>query len=325
MVKDFNKTLGFGQILWDLTVNTDFNFLKEIGMPIGGHKLVDKSTLDSMILKLTTQGSGIIKNPGGSCANVMSNMAKLGSKTAFCGKHGKDEDGQKYMKILRKEGVKTYSLIDDHHSTGRLLSIITPDFDRTFIVYRGASDELPADMVDEQLITKFDNIHVEGYLINCTEALSKIFEAAKNITFDLAAHSIIENSRTNIQNILKKNIPYILFSNIYEGKAFTEKENVDEILDGMLKYAQIAVLTLGENGVKIKTENGQLYSQEAIKTSIVDTTGAGDSFSAGFLHEYFKSRDISRAAKLGVCTASATISQLGARSLQRSQLEEVGK
>jgi len=314
------KILGFGQILWDLTANVDYSFLKDLDMPVGGHRLIDKPTLNAIIDKLTTQGITLVKNSGGSCANVMSNMAKLGTKTAFCGKHGDDADGYLYMKILRKEGVKTHSLIDKTHSTGHLLSFITPDIDRTFIVYRGASDDLPIEFIQEKLVKQAEIIHLEGYLINNKEALTEIFELAKKITFDLAAHSIIENTRPIIQKLLKINIPYILFSNIYEGKAFTQKEDVESILDGMLKYTNIAVLTLGDKGVVIKTANGQQHFQEAIKTTVVDTTGAGDSFSAGFLHEFLISEDIKKAAKVGVQTASATIQEIGARSLKVSQI-----
>ncbi|MBN1331199.1 MAG: adenosine kinase [Candidatus Heimdallarchaeota archaeon] len=320
MVGAQTKILGFGQILWDLTANVDYRFLKDLDMPVGGHRLIDKITLNTIIEKLTSQGISIVKNSGGSCANVMSNMAKLGSKTAFCGKHGDDADGYLYMKILRKEGVKTHSLIDKNHSTGQVLSLITPDIDRTFIVYRGASEDLPVELVQERLVKQADIIHLEGYLINNKEALTEIFELAKNITFDLAAHSIIENTRPIIQKLLKIKIPYILFSNIFEGKAFTQKEDVESILDGMLNYANIAVLTLGEKGVAIKTANGQQYFQEAIKTTVADTTGAGDSFSAGFLHEYLISKDISKAAKLGVRVASITISKIGARSFNNEQL-----
>jgi len=314
------KVLGFGQILWDLTVNVDYSFLKDLDMPVGGHRLIDKTTLDMIIERLTAQGISIVKNSGGSCANVMSNMAKLGSRTAFCGKHGDDADGYLYMKILRKEGVKTHSLIDKDHSTGYVLSFITPDIDRTFIVYRGASDFLPVELIQERLVKRADIVHLEGYLINCNEALTEIFELAKNITFDLAAYSIIENTRPIIQKLLKKNIPYILFSNIYEGKAFTQKDDVESILDTMLTYSNVAVLTLGDKGVAIKTADGKQHFQAAIKTSIMDTTGAGDSFSAGFLHEYLISKDISKAAELGVKVASKTISKIGARSFNIEQL-----
>jgi sugar/nucleoside kinase (ribokinase family) len=318
------KILGFGQVLWDLTVFIDYQFLKDVNMEAGGHRIVDSESLNVIFDKLVKKDKAIVKNSGGSCANVMSNMAKLGSKTAFCGKHGDDADGWKYMNILSNEGVKTHSVVDKENSTGQLLSLITPDKDRTFIVYHGASKELPVDLIDKELLHMSDIVHVEGYLvINSEDAIWKIFEEANKITFDLAAYAVIEKTRPILQKIMKKRPPMILFSNINEGKAFTQKKKPEDILDTMLKYSETAVLTLGDKGVMVKKANGEQHFESAIKTKLVDTTGAGDSFSAGFLHEFFKNCDIKKASNIGVRTASATISKLGARSFHPRQLHEI--
>jgi sugar/nucleoside kinase (ribokinase family) len=316
-----NKILGFGQVLWDLTVFVDYQFIKEVKMDVGGHRIVDLKTLNEIFDKLVKLDKAIIKNSGGSCANVMSNLAKLGSQTAFCGKHGDDADGWKFMNILSNEGVKTHSIIDKINSTGQLLSLITPDKDRTFIVYRGASEVLPPDLVDKELLHMSDIVHIEGYLIiNSEEALWKIFREANKITFDLAAYAIIDKTRPVLQKMMKKHTPMILFSNLYEGKAFTQKEEPEDIIDTLLEFSETAILTLGEKGVIVKRANGEEHFEPAIKTVPVDTTGAGDAFSAGFLHEFFKNCEIKKAAKLGVRTASATISKLGARSFHPNQL-----
>jgi len=319
-----NKILGFGQVLWDLSVFVDYQFIKKLNIEVGGHRIVDLETINKILIKLKDQKKEIIKNSGGSCANVMSNMAKLGSQTAFCGKHGDDADGWKYMNILSNEGVKTHSIVDKENSTGQLLSLITPDKDRTFIVYRGASEVLLPNLVDKELLHMSDVVHVEGYLIiNSDEALWKIFEEANKVTFDLAAYAIIENTRPVLQKMMKKHPPLILFSNLSEGQAFTQKENPEDILDAILEFSENTVLTLGEKGVMIKKANGEQHFEPAIKTITMDTTGAGDSFSAGFLHEFFKNCDIKKASKLGVRTASATISKLGARSFHPRQLKEI--
>lgn len=318
------KILGFGQVLWDLTVEADFSFLNELDFKVGSHNLVEKETLDGIIEKLKTQNIKIIKNSGGSVANVMSNIAKLGSSSAFCGKHGDDKDGYDYMKILSNEGVETHSIIDRKNSTGQLLSVITPDKDRTFIVYWGAAGVLPAEMVRRKLIKSVDICHIEGYLmVNSEAVLWKIFEEAKKTTYDLAAYSIVDKTRPSLQKMMKKYQPYILFSNVFEGRAFTLKNTPEEIIDEMLQYTNIAVLTLGEEGVIVKTNDGQYHFEKAINTNVVDTTGAGDSFSAGFLHEFLRNEDIITAAKLGVRIASITIRKLGARSFKKEQLNSL--
>ncbi len=312
--------LGVGQVLWDLSVEVDFSFLKELGMEVGGHRIKEKNELQFILDKLTSKEFGekqIVKNPGGSAANVMSTLAKLGSKTSFTGKHGDDEDGWSYMKILEKDGVNPLSIVDQQEATGRLLSLITPDKDRTFVVFRGASAELHPNRLDSKIITSHDIVHMEGYLIIKSElVLEKIFEEAKNVSFDLAAADIIKQTRPLLIQLMQKKNPYVLFANLLEGRAFTQKENPNDILDSMLKYAENAVLTLGEEGVLVKTATGEEHKEPAIKTTLVDTTGAGDSFSAGFLHEFLKNKDIKKATKLGTQIASSVISELGARSFK---------
>jgi sugar/nucleoside kinase (ribokinase family) len=316
------KILGFGQVLWDYTVYADFSFLENLGYSLAGHFLVDNETLEEVIKEFEENNAEIIKNSGGSCANLMSNMAKLGTPSAFCGKHGNDEDGRSYMDILRKEGVEPHGVIDEEHSTGKLLSIITPDKERTFIVYWGAASVLPQQVVNEDLIKSAEIVHLEGYLVvNSQEFCWKAFEHAQNITFDLAAYTVIERTRPVLQKMFRKYQPLVLFANLQEGKMLTRKDSTDDILDGMLEYTKTAVLTLGEKGVMIKTQEGEHCYQEAIPTEPMDTTGAGDSFAAGFLHEFLNNGDITKAAALGVRTASATISKLGARSLQLAQLK----
>lgn len=312
--------LGVGQVLWDLSIEVDFDTLSKLGMDAGGHRIIEKNELSEILEKLSTKEYGqgkIIKNPGGSAANVMATLAKLGTEASFTGKHGDDEDGWSYMKILENDGVKPLSIIDKQEATGRLLSLITPDKDRSFIVFRGASAELNPNRLKSKIITNHDIVHMEGYLIIKSElVLEKIFEEAKNISFDLAAADIIKPTRPLLQQLMKKQNPYVLFANLLEGKAFTQKENVNDILDSMLKYTENAVLTLGEEGVIVRTASGDEHKEPAIKTKVVDTTGAGDSFSAGFLHEFLKTKDIKKATKLGSKVASKTISELGARSFK---------
>jgi len=312
--------LGVGQVLWDLSVEVDFTTVKKLGMEVGGHRIIDQNELETILEKLSTEEYGekqIIKNSGGSAANVMSNLAKLGTKASFTGKHGDDEDGWSYMKILEEDGVKALSIVDNKEATGRLLSLITPDKDRTFIVFRGASAVLPPNMLNSKIISNHDIVHMEGYLVIKSEmVLEKIFEEAQQISFDLAAATIIEQTRPLLLQLMRKKNPYILFANLSEGQAFTQKENTEDILDTMLKYTQNAVLTLGEEGVLVKTSTGEEHKEPAIKTTPVDTTGAGDSFSAGFLHEFLRNKNIKQAAKLGAKVASSTISELGARSFK---------
>lgn len=314
--------LGFGQVLWDLTVEVDYPFLQDVEIEKGGHKRVSFEIISDIIKRLEgIPNTTIFKNSGGSAANIMSNLAKLGSDASFCGKHGDDEDGWQYMQILKEDGVEPISVLDKEKATGQLFSLITPDKDRTFIVHWGASEILHPDSVNEKIITNAEISHIEGYLIiNSQDVLWKIFEKAQKTTFDLAAHSVIEQTLPTLQKMMKKYPPYILFANEFEGKAFTGLEEPNDILNKMLQYSENAVLTLAEKGAYVKTSSGNEHFQKAIPTTVVDTTGAGDGFIAGFLHEFLENEDIRKACQLGTQIASSTISEMGARSFQKAKL-----
>ncbi|MBD3189960.1 MAG: hypothetical protein GF308_04930 [Candidatus Heimdallarchaeota archaeon] len=308
--------LGFGQVIWDLTVSVDYRFLKLLSIEKGDHSLVNYRSIEQLLSELTLTGTKVLKNPGGSCANVMANLAKLGSKVAFVGKHGDDPNGHLFMKLLKEDGVTPYSIIDQERATGQLLSLITPDKDRTFVVYRGASGFFHPKQIDEQLIKEAEIVHIGGYLVNSEKALWKIFKNAKKTTFDLSAQSIIKQTRPHLQKMMKKYPPEVLFANIFEGSAFTQSENEEEIINHMLDFATIAVLTLGERGALVAKTKENHHYEPGIVTDVADTTGAGDAFCAGFLHSFLKNHDIEKSAKLGNKIASKTIRRIGARSLQ---------
>lgn len=317
--------IGFGAVLWDSLVYVDYSFLDEIGIEKGGYRAVDFPTIKALLDRIEAdKDKKIITDPGGSCANVMSNLAKLGSRVMFVGKHGGDTEGYKFMELLKSEGAKTYSVLDQEKRTGQVLSLITPDKDRALIAYLGAAEVLPAEAIDEALIRKADITHLEGYLVASSQpALWKIFEAADKISFDLAAASIIQQHKPVLQKLMKKHTPHILFANEFEGKEFTGKEEYKEIIERLLDYAETVVLTLGEKGAIAATRKGDYHFEKAIKTNPVDTTGAGDSFCAGFLHTYHREGDIALSAKLSVQIASATIRYVGARSFRTTQLKEL--
>ncbi|MFX1476311.1 MAG: adenosine kinase [Promethearchaeota archaeon] len=317
--------IGFGAVLWDSLVYVGYSFLDEIGIVKGGYRAVDFPTLKQLLERINAEkDKKVITDPGGSCANVMSNIAKLGSSVTFVGKHGDDAEGYKFMNLLESEGVNTYSVLDKEKRTGQVLSLITPDKDRALIAHLGAAEVLPAEAIDEALIRKADITHLEGYLVaNSEPALWKIFEAADKVSIDLAAATIIQQHKPVLQKLMKHHRPYILFANEFEGKEFTGKEDYREIVERLLDYAEIAVLTLGEKGAIAATRKGDYHFEKAIKTNPVDTTGAGDSFCAGFLHTYHREGDIALSAKLSVQIASATIRYVGARSFRTSQLKDL--
>ena len=317
--------IGFGAVLWDYLVYVDYSFLNDIGIEKGGYRPVDFPTIKSVLAKIESDtDERVTTDPGGSCANVMSNLAKLGSRVTFVGKHGDDTEGYKFMNLLKSDGADTYSILDKEKKTGQVLSMITPDRDRAFLAYLGAAEVLPAEAIDEDLIRKADITHLEGYLVaNSEPALWKIFETADKVSFDLAAAAIIQQHKPTLQKLMKTHTPYILFANEFEGKEFTGKEDYREIIEGLLDYTEIAVLTLGEKGAIAATRKGEYHFEKAIKTNPVDTTGAGDSFCAGFLHTYHHEGDITLSAKLSVQIASATIRYVGARSFRTSQLKEL--
>jgi len=307
------KILGIGNALVDiLTQIPDDNILTQLQLQKGGMFHVDAQTSLHIGEFLKPYGSSMAA--GGSTANTMSGASKLGIETGYIGKVGRDERGRFFENAMLETGVKPM-LLTTETPTGCAEAIITKDSERTFATYLGAALELSADDIIDEMLNGWDILYVEGYLISNRPLLDKIFPMAKRkgmkIALDMASYNIVEQNREYMQHIAKDYLD-IIFANEDEAKAFTQLENPLDSLAQMASICEIAVVKVGAKGAYVQRGN-EMIKIDPIPAKVIDTTGAGDLWAAGFMAGYVKGCDLKRCANMGAIVAANIIEVLGAK------------
>jgi sugar/nucleoside kinase (ribokinase family) len=265
---------------------------------------------------------------GGSAANTLAGISvAFGGNGVFCGKIGKDKNGDIYIEETVKDGVK--ALLGRHDKiTGNAITFITPDGERTFATHLGAAVELRKEDVSEEEIAFSKILHVEGYQLEDKElketALHAMKIAKENsviVSIDLADAGLVKR---NLEEFRKIVIEFgdIVFANENEAYAFTGKEGIDAI-DEINTMCKIAVVKLGKKGSLIKYKD-IVYKIPSFKVETIDTTGAGDMYAAGILYGIANGIPLGRAGKMASYAASLVVSQMGAR-LNRNLNDDIKK
>lgn len=263
-------------------------------------------------------------HPGGSCANVISTTAMLGADTAFCGQVGDDHFGKIYAESLQKIcGQEFLHKLKGAH-TGKCLSIITPDAERTMVVSLGCAIELDSDNVFYDVISNSKIFHMTGYAFTGGKMADSAWIALKHakahgitISFDVADTWIIETYRDAIWNIIE-NYADIVFTN--ESEAFSLCNETPENAIAMLaEKSKIAVVKLGKKGSLIRS-NEHAFGIDALSVKAIDTTGAGDSYAGAFLHGLVKGFSLERAGRLASHVAAYAVMQTGAVVTDKARL-----
>jgi sugar/nucleoside kinase (ribokinase family) len=245
--------------------------------------LVDLPYMD---MALATTRNGTTTVPGGSACNTTVGIAKLGGLSRFIGKCGKDELAALFEEALRTNGVEPH-LFKSASPTGRVLSIITPDAQRSMFTFLGASSELTVDEVAASEFSDVAIVHVEGYLLFNEELIYAAVKCAKNagalISLDLASYTIVEASRDILEDIVERYVD-ILIGNEDEVRAFTGRNDEEAAIASLARKADIAVLKVGARGSYI-ARDADIVKIEPVTGlgEVVDTTGAGDLWASGFL------------------------------------------
>jgi len=254
----------------------------------------------------------------GGTANVVVWANRLGVKSIFAGKIGNDVLGRTFKENLSKEGVKDLCIIDKHFPTGICICLVYRDGHRMMITNRGANDNLSVSDIKkiENRLLEGNIIFLTGYSLISEKTSKAIFYIAKKakkndklICFNPGSPNIINGT---FLEILKKYCD-ILILNYEEAKSLSGKKTVNDILERLKKLVSLIVLTLGEGG-SITWNEGEIIKTHAVKVKkVVDTTGAGDAFSAGFLVGLLKGCNMKKSLELGHKTASEVIQRYGAR------------
>ena len=319
MVMHKNKKydiVGIGNAIVDLIAEVDDSYLEKNSINKGSMSLVDYDVANRIGNEVD-----IVKTiSGGSVANSIVCIAQQNLKTVFIGKVNQDELGEKFAKGLAEENVEfkiTKSLANKH--TARCIILVSPDAERTMNTYLGVSQELKEEDVDLNIIEESSILYLEGYLWdldNAKKAIKKSISTAINsetkIAFSISDAFCVDRFREEFIDLVN-NSADIIFANESEIKSLFETNELNDAIKKCQDTKKIFAVTLGDKGAKIIYKNEVIDIKAEVINKLVDTTGAGDLFAAGFLAEYLKTQDLELSGKQGVKMASIIIQQFGAR------------
>ncbi len=324
-----NDVIGLGSALMDFLIEVDEDKFIEFNLKKGEMHLVDEEKAKSVMEKISQQQLKIETIPGGSSANTLKGIALLGGKAILCGKVGDDKHGEIYIQEIEKFGLTT-RMNKHSKTTGHAISFITPDSERTFSTHLGAAIELYKEDILEEDIEKSKVLHLEGYQVEgpTRKTVMHAIELAKKhdtlVSIDLADPGLIRRNKEFLKDLVMNHAD-IVFVNEKEAEEFTGLEP-EEALNEIAKHTKVAVVKLGKEGSLISSE-GMIIMIDAYLVEAVDTTGAGDSYAAGFLYGYTNGLNIEQSGKLGSLLASKVVEQkgVGMRDIDVSKLKEMVK
>lgn len=303
------EILGIGNAFVDYLVRVPYDFLDNLDGTKHGMLIVDQNIL-SKTLESTLQTP--IVAAGGSGANVLKGLAALDHRCAFLGAIGKDEVAQQFFRSLAEHGISSL-LVEKEASSPQVLCLIDPQGHRTFRTYLGAAELLKPDDLEEEFFIGTQWVHVEGYSLSIPEITRHAIQQAKKaqalVSLDLASHETVTQHYTELMEILALR-PTLIFCNEDEAIAFS----LDSAAAGcrMLKeYCEVAVVSLGTKGCLVGSKDG-IEAFPAYPAKALDTTGAGDFFSSGFIHGYMSKHPLAKCAHYGAILGNAVVQGVGA-------------
>ena len=305
------KVLSAGAAILDILMNVDDTFISHIDGDKGGMELVDSATIDSMIKEA---GAETTKAPGGSAANTINGLAKLGMKTSLLGKVGRDEDGEFYKQSYENNGgdSSNFRYADVH--TGRCLSLVTPDSERTMRTDLGAAMTMSPEDWGIDAFKGCTHVHMEGYMLfnkpltDHVVALAK--EANCTISLDLASFEVV-NAMKEVLPALLTDYVDIVFANEDEAKAFTGFDDPVKALNNLAEFCTTSVVKVGKEGAFMQ-DRGQTVKVWANAVDAIDTTGAGDLWQAGFLYGFLQGKNLATCGEYGSILGAEVVQVMGA-------------
>ncbi len=317
------KIIGLGNALTDVLVRLENDStLKTLQLPKGSMQLIDSElykTISTQRAQLKEE-----KDAGGSSANTIRTLGLLGVQSALIGKIGEDADGVFYQNALKECQVKPFLTIHKQLPSGVCSAFISPDGERTMATFLGASSTLSAEDLTPEMFAHQDYLYIEGYMVQnhdmMRQALSLAKQAGLQICLDLASYNIVEEDKEFFMEILEHDLD-IIFANEEESIALTGLQP-EEAVQEIAKKCNIAIVKVGKDGALIARGEELVRVQAFHVQDVLDTTGAGDSFAAGFMYGLAHEYDLARCGELGALMASLVIQDMGA-SLSTAHIEQV--
>ena len=306
--------LGIGNAITDILVKVDYQFIEKMNLNVGAMQLTNYDTINETINLFKDQ----MVSAGGSVANTISMVANLGNKCAFVGRRKNDNQGKLFSESMSASNIiLPNSEVEVGEPSSTCLVMITPNGERTMLTYLGASTNLTMNDIDLSLIEKSKIVYLEGYLFDLPEAKRLFYSLAdkqEELGFEFALSLsdpfCVTRHKEDFLKLLDKKVK-IVFSNQEEIETLFSC-NVEKALLNSSNKILINISTLGEKGA-IVCANGNLIKKDSFSVEVKDTTGAGDSFAAGFFHGYINNLSLDKCAEVGNFCASETVKVIGAR------------
>ncbi|WP_440914085.1 adenosine kinase [Candidatus Pelagibacter sp.] len=307
------KILGIGNAIVDVICKVDDNFIDQNNLTKSTMKLFfDENEFKSLLKNLKIEKTV----SGGSVANSIVGISQLGDKTGFIGKISDDEFGSNYEQGLKRENVEYfYSKKKEELPTGTCLILVTPDSERTMCTFLGTAGKINENDVSSDAIKKSEIIFLEGYLWDEGEpkkAFDKAINNANKVAMSLSDLFCVDRHKPHFLNLVKNKLD-ITFANEQEITSLIDAKDFEEVVNFSKKLNRLVVITRGEKGAV--AINGDEIFESGIQKNlkIVDLTGAGDLFAAGFLHGYINKLSTKECLEKGTEMSSKVIQQIGAR------------
>jgi sugar/nucleoside kinase (ribokinase family) len=306
------KILGIGNAIVDVICKVENNFLENNGLTKSTMKLVDEIEFKKLLsnLKIVETVSG------GSVANSIVGLSQLGNQVGFIGKVNDDELGQKYEDGLKKENVEFfYSKKKEEISTGTCLILITPDSERTMCTFLGTAGKINEEDINIKAVKNSEIIFLEGYLWDegdPKKAFDKAINNAAKVAMSLSDLFCVERHKEHFINLVQNKLD-ITFANEQEITSLIGAKNFNEVVTFSKKLSKLIIITKGEKGATAILGNEVIDFDAKKNLNIVDLTGAGDLFAAGFLNEYINKKSLKASLEKGTEMSSRVIQQIGAR------------
>ena len=306
------KILGIGNAIVDVICKVQDSFLADNELTKSTMKLVDESEFKKLLSSLKIQETV----SGGSVANSIVGLSQLGNKVGFIGKVNDDDLGKKYEEGLKKENVEYfYSKKKEELPTGTCLILITPDSERTMCTFLGTAGKIDENDVDVNAVKSSEITFLEGYLWDEGEpktAFDKAIQNSNKVAMSLSDLFCVERHKPHFLNLVKNKLD-IAFANEQEIISLIDAKNFDEVISFSKNLGKLIVLTRGEKGSIAINRNEVVECSIQKNLKIIDLTGAGDLFAAGFLHGHINNLSLKENLEKGTEMSSKVIQQIGAR------------
>ena len=292
------KVTGVGSALVDILAREDDSFLNRLGAAKGGMTYVERAFIDQTVHQATSPPQIV---PGGSACNTVVGIGRLGGQAQFVGKCGNGPMGRLFRDDLAKQGVASF-LLNSDSPTGRVLSIVSPDAQRSMFTFLGASAEARPEEMTTACFEDAAIVHIEGYLLFNPDLIKAALRAARDagalISLDLASFNVVEEAGDILAELISEYVD-ILLANEDESYAYTGTRDESRAVKKLVADVDLAVLKLGARGSLIAT-NGDVLPVKALGDGqALDTTGAGDLWASGFLYGLVNRMPLDRCGKIG--------------------------